>query len=131
MGTLDSQRLLQKNGTPVHVTVRFGTKNERLFSVKDSQADQAKSRYSDTADNPRKNHDAPITPPEAFEPFGGRGKCEPIPSTPEDAYHPPRVTIYDDAEKVPSTPEDAKIVDSGKLKGQETDPRRQWKVLCL
>ena len=60
-----------------------------------------------------------MTPPEAFELFGGRGKCEPVQSTPEEAYHPPRVTIHDDGENVPNTPEDAKVDDYEKLRGKK------------
>ena len=60
-----------------------------------------------------------MTPPEAFEPIGKRAECKPLPSTPEEAYLPPRVTSHDPDHDVPGTPEDAKIVDYEKFKGQE------------
>ena len=52
-------------------------------------------------------------------PFGGQKKPESVPSTPEEAHHPSRVTRHDDGESVPSTPEDAKIIDYQKLRGKK------------
>ena len=51
--------------------------------------------------------------------MGEGGESKPPPSTPEVAYHPPRVTIHDDGESVPNTPENAKVVDYEKLRGKK------------
>ena len=99
----------KKNPTPCHFTVHYGPKALRHFQIQTAASE--KQRHI----NPSDDQEIPVTQPEAFRPIGER-ESRAVPSTPNEAFLPPKVSSHDPDLEPPSTPEDAKMVDYEQLR---------------